>query len=134
MLLKLCSGYSRSHWIAERHEKIFIWIFFYCILTRERKLINVSLLIACRRFDPMLFYRQPPLCGHPHPQFPIVGGAWEGIPPPHPHPIQPFFSNSPSPYRNRCPLWSALRPLKNEAPPHWNRKHPFMKWFLVKAQ
>ena len=56
--------------------------------------------------------------------FPFMGGM--GVP------ILQFFSKPP-PIKIDAPLMGHPPPLKNEAP-HWNVKHPFMKWFLAKAQ
>ena len=43
-----------------------------------------------------------------------------------PHPT--IFSNPHPPLKNEAPH------LKNNPTPHWNAKHPSMKWFLEKAQ
>ena len=63
------------------------------------------------------------------------GGRMEGCPPSY-----NFFQKPP--HQNQCPPMGCP-PLKNEVPPiwktppphpHWNMKHPSMKWFLEKAQ
>ena len=53
-------------------------------------------------------------------------GAWGVLPP-----ILQFFSKIP-PTKTDAP--HGVPPhLKMKSPPHWNMKHPSMKWFLEKA-
>ena len=78
---------------------------------------------------PINLWRAPT----PNAGFPIVGAAL-GAPPSYDLFRKPL-------HQNRCTAHEAAPPLQNKAlppiwktkPPHWNVKHPSIKWFLEKA-
>ena len=64
--------------------------------------------------------------------FPLAGGGVS-------HPHLTFFFESPpiktdAPYRAPQPHLKMKPPPSEKQTPHWNMKHPSIKWFLEKTQ
>ena len=70
------------------------------------------------------FKLSPPITG-----FPIVGWGHGGAAP---SPSNNFFRTSPPPSKPTPPMGHHPH-LKNNPNPHWNEKHPSMKWFPRKS-